>query len=115
MWQQANNTADGRLSTKETDPASEDTRMYTIISCEEEDALLSEDRGEDVGCNDDRRQERKRDTANELEKPSEHKIQEPAGSEKTSNDRGRKHQREEPLKSAKTTDSSDRKRSQIAI
>ena len=53
MWQQANNTADGRLSTKETDPASEDTRMYTIISCEEEDALLSEDRGEDVGCNDD--------------------------------------------------------------
>ena len=114
MWQQANNTADGRLSTKETDPANKDTRMYTIISCEEGDALLSEDRGEDIGCNDDsipnaRKQERKRDTANELKKPSEHKIKEPAGSEKTSNDRGRKRQREEPPKSAKITGSSDRR------
>lgn len=94
--------------------------MYTNISYEEGDVLLSEG-GEDVGCNDDsipnaRRQERKRDTqdtANELKKPSGHKIKEPADSEKTNNDRGRKRQgeskREEPPKSAKTTGSSDRK------
>ena len=43
-------TADGLLTTKETDPADEDTRMDTVISYQE-DALLSEYRGKDVGLN----------------------------------------------------------------
>ena len=85
-------TADGLLMTKEIDPAHEDTRMETDISYKEEDALLSEDRGEDIGLNDvsipnAQRQECKRDTANELKKPSEHKTKEPVGSEKTSNEK----------------------------
>ena len=55
--------------------------MDTDISYEEEDALLSEDRGEDVGLDDvsipnSQRQDRKRNTANELKKPSEHKTKE---------------------------------------
>lgn len=109
-------TADGLLTTEETDPAYEDTRMETDISYEEEKALLSEDQGEDVGCNDvsipiAKRQERKRDTANELKKPSERKTKEPVGSEKTGNEKGRKRQREDPPKSAKTTGSPDGKRS----
>ena len=100
-------TADGLLMTKDIDPAHEDTRMETDISYKEEDALLSEDRGEDVGLNDvsipnAQRQECKRDTANELKKPSEHKTKEPVGSEKTSNEKRRKHQREDPPKSART-------------
>ena len=44
-------------------------------------------------------------------RPSEQKTKESTGSEKTSNDRGRKRRREEPPKSAKTNGSSDRKRS----
>ena len=40
-------TADGLLSTEETDPATEDTRMDTDMS-HEEDALLS-CQGEDIG------------------------------------------------------------------
>ena len=108
-------TADGLLTTEETDPAYEDTRMETDISYEEEDAL-SEDRGEDVGLNDAsipnaQRQERKKNTANELKTPSEHKSKEPVGSEKTSNEKGRKRQRGDPPKSAKTTGSPDGKRS----
>ena len=112
-------TADGLLTTEETDPSNEDTRMESDISYEEEDALLSEDRGEDVGLNDvsipnAERQERtvcKRDTANELKTPSEHKTKEPVGSEKTSNEKGRKRQRLDPPKSAKTTGSPDGQRS----
>ena len=103
-------TADGLLSTEESDPANEDTRMDTDITYEEEDALLSEDRDEDVGFSDDsipnaQRQERKRDTTNEQmsrKRPSEQKTKEPTG---------RKRRREEPTKSAKTNGSSDRKRS----
>ena len=41
-------TADGLLTTEETDPAYEETRMETDISYEEEDALLSKERGEDA-------------------------------------------------------------------
>ena len=112
-------TADGLLSTEESDPVNEDTRMDTDITYEEEDALLSENRDEDVGFSDDsipnaQRQERKRDTTNEQKsrkRPSEQKTKEPTGSEKTSNDGGRKRRREEPLKSAKTNGSSDRKKS----
>ena len=112
-------TADGLLSTEESDPANEDTRMDTDITYEQEDALLSEDRDEDVGFSDDsipkaQRQERKRDTTNEpksRKRPSEQKTKEPTGSEKTSNDRGRKRRREEPPKSPKTNGSSYRKRS----
>ena len=55
--------------------------MDTDISYEEEDALLSEERGEDVGLDDvsisnSHRQDRKRNTANELKKSSEHKTKE---------------------------------------
>jgi len=46
-------TADGLLSTEETDPATEDTRMDTNMSHEKEDALLSEDQGEDIGSSND--------------------------------------------------------------
>ena len=107
-------TTDGLLTTEDTDPTVGDTTMD--ISYEEEDAFLSEDRREDAGLNDDsipnaQRQERKRNTANEPKKPSEHKTKEPVGSEKTSNERSRKCQREEPPKSAKTTGSPDGKRS----
>jgi len=68
------------------------------LSYKEEDALLSENGGED-GFNDARisnaqRQERKRNTVHELKKPSEHKTKEPVGSEKTSNEKGRKRLRE---------------------
>jgi len=99
--------------TEETDPATGDTNMD--LSYKEEGALLSENGGED-GFNDARipnaqSQERKRNTANELKKPSEHKTKEPIGSEKTSNEKGRKHQREEPPKSAKTKSSPDGKKS----
>ena len=84
-------TADGLLSTEESDPVNEDTRMDTP----DEGALLSENRDEDVGYSDDsipnaQRQERKRDTTNELKsrkRSSEQKTKEPTGSEKTSNDR----------------------------
>ena len=105
-------TADGLLTTVESDP---DTRMDTDLSYEEEDALLSEHRGEDVDLDDDnipnaQRQERKGDTVSGLKKPSEHKTKEPVGSDKASNERARKRQREEPPKSAKTTGSSDGKR-----
>ena len=111
-------TADGLLSTEESDPINEDTRMDTKITYEE-DALLSEDRDKDVGFSNDsipntQRQERKRDTTNEpksRKRPSEEKTKEPAGSENTNNDSGRKRRREEPPKSAKTNGSSDRKRS----
>ena len=108
-------TADGLLSTEESDPINEDTRMDTKITYEEEDALLSEDRDKDIGFSNDsipnaQRQERKRDTTNEpksRQRPSEEKTKEPTGSEDTSNNsRG-----EEPPKSAKTNGSSDRKRS----
>ena len=63
-------TADGLLSTEESDPINEDTRMDTKITYEEEDALLSEDRDKDIGFSNDsipnaQRQERKRDTTNE--------------------------------------------------
>ena len=104
-------TADGLLSTKESDPVNEDTRMDTDITYEEEDALLSEDRDSIPSA---QRQERKRDTTNEpksSKRPSEQKTKESTGSEKTSNDRGRKRPREELPKSAKTNVSSDRKRS----
>ena len=109
-------TAFSLLSTEETDPAYEDTRMETDISYEDEDALLSEDRSEDAGLNNvnipnAQRQERKRDTANELKKPSKHKTKEPVGSEKTSNEKGSKRQRGDPPKSAKTTGMPDGKRS----
>ena len=112
-------TADGLLSTEESDPINEDTRMDTKITYEEEDALLSEDRDKDIGFSNDsipnaQRQERKRDTTNEQKsrnRPSEQKTKEPTGSEKTSNDGGRKRRREEPPKSAKTNGSSDRKKS----
>ena len=112
-------TADGLLSTDESDPVNEDTRMDTDITYEEEDAILSEDRDEDVGFSDHsipnaQRQERKRGTTNEQKsrkRPSEQKTKEPTGSEKTSNDRGRKRRREEPPKSPKTNGSSHRKRS----
>ena len=108
-------TADGLLSTEESDPINEDTRMDTKITYEEEDALLSEDRDKDIGFSNDsipnaQRQERKRDTTNEpksRQRPSEEKTKEPTGSEDTSNNsRG-----EEPPKSAKTNGSSDRKKS----
>ena len=107
------------LSTEESDPVNEDTRMDTDIIYEDEDALLSEDRDEDVGYSDDsiqnaQRQERKRDTTNEpksRKRSSEQKTKEPTGSEKTSNDRDRKRRGEEPPKSATTNGSSDRKRS----
>ena len=106
-------TADGLLSTEETDPATEDTRMDTDMS-HEEDALLSEDQGEDIGSSTSvpnaQRQERK-ETTNKPKKP-EHKTKEPVRSDATSNDRGRKHQREIQPKSAKTTGSSNRKRPQ---
>ena len=46
-------TADGLLSIEESDPVNEDTRMDTDITYEEEDALLYEDRDEDVGYSDD--------------------------------------------------------------
>ena len=55
-----------------------------------------------------------RNTTNEQKsrkRPSEQKTKEPTGSEKTSNDGGRKRRREEPPKSAKTNGSSDRKKS----
>ena len=63
-------TADGLLSTEESDPINEDTRMDTKITYEEEDALLSEDRDKDIGFSNDsipnaQRQERKRDTTNQ--------------------------------------------------
>ena len=88
-------TADGLLSTEESDPVNEDTRMDTDITYKDEGALLSENRDEDVGYSDDsipnaQRQERKRDTTNELKsrkRSSEQKTKEPTGSEKTSNDR----------------------------
>ena len=91
-------TADGLTSTEESHSINEDTRMDTDITYEEEDALLYEDRDEDVGYSDDsipnaQRQERKRDTTNEpksKKRPSEQKTKEPTGSQKTSNDRGRK-------------------------
>ena len=107
-------TADGLLSTEEIDPNTEDTRMDTNMSYEEEDALLSEDQDEDVGASNDsvpnaQRPERKRVTTNEPKKP-EQKNKEPVHSDNTSNDRGRKRQREVQPKSAKTTGSSDRKR-----
>ena len=106
-------TADGLLSTEETDPANEDTRTDTALSNEDEDALLSENHGEDVGTSDDnipnaQRQERKMKTTSEP-KMSEHKTKEPVGSAKTSNSRGRKRHREVPPKSAKTTGRSGRK------
>ena len=112
-------TADGLLSTDESDPVNEDTRMDTDITYEEEDAILSEDRDEDVGFSDHsipnaQRQERKRGTTNEQKsrkRPSEQKTKEPTGSEKTSDDRFRKRRREDPPKSAKTNGSSGRKRS----
>ena len=44
-------TAFSLLSTEETHPAYEDTRMETDIPYEDEDALLSEDRSEDAGLN----------------------------------------------------------------
>ena len=107
-------TADGLLTTEETDPAHEDTRMETDISYEEEDALLSEERGKDVGNDvsvpNVQKRDHKRDTANELKKPVEHKSKEPVGSEKMSNEKGRKPEREDQPKSAKTTGSSDGKR-----
>ena len=87
----------------------EDTRMDADITYEEEDALLSEDRD---SIQNAQRQERKRDTTNKpksRKRPSEQKTKEPTGSEKTSNDRGKK--REEPPKSAETNGSYDRKRS----
>jgi len=69
-------TADGLLSTEETDTTTEDTRMDTDMSYEEEDALLSEDQGEDVGSSNDsvpnaQRQERKKETMNEPKKPEQ--------------------------------------------
>ena len=84
-------TADGLLSTEESDPINEDTRMDTKITYEE-DTLLSEDRDKDVGFSNDsipnaQRQERKRDTTNEpksRKRPSEEKTKESTGSEKTS-------------------------------
>ena len=62
-------TADGLLSTEESDPVNEDTRMDTDITNEDEDAPLSEDQDEDIGYSDDsianaQRQEN-RDTTNE--------------------------------------------------
>ena len=107
-------TADGLLSTEEIDPNTEDTRMDTNMSYEEEDALLSEDQDEDVGASNDsvpnaQRPERKKETTNEPKKP-EQTNKEPVHSHNTSNDRGRKRQREILPKSAKTTGSSDRKR-----
>ena len=112
-------TAGGLLSTEESDPNNEDTRMDTKITYEQEVALLSKDRDKDIGFSNDsipnaQRQECKRDTTNEpksRKRPSEEKTKEPTGSENTSNDSGRKLQREEPPKSAKTNGSSDRKRS----
>ena len=87
--------------------------METDISYEE-DALLFEERGEDVGSAvsvpNAQNLERKRDTANEQKKPVEHKTKEPVGSEKKSNEKSRKRQREDQPKSSKTTGSSDGKR-----
>ena len=93
-------TADGLLSTEETSPVIEDSRMDTDMSNEEEEALLSEDQCEDVGASEDsisnaQRQKRKRETTDEPRKP-ERKTKEPLGSERTSNDRGRKRHRETP-------------------
>ena len=46
-------TAEGLLSIEESDPVNEDTGMDTDITYEEEDALLYEDRDEEVGYSDD--------------------------------------------------------------
>ena len=94
------------LSTEESDPVNEDTRMDTDITYKDEGALLSENRDEDVGYSDDsipnaQRQERKRDTTNELKsrkRSSEQKTKEPTGSEKTSNDRDMKRRRRRTTK-----------------